>query len=254
MKIQIPENCPCCDYPLELVNAQLFCRNTACSAQLNSKVQHFCKTLGIKGMGSKTLEKLQLSDVTEIYYLDVNEIAEALGSVKTAQKLIEEIDKSRESSLEQVLPAFSIPLFGSTAAAKISSVVANLDEINHAKCKEAGLGDKVTQNLLTFIETDLRVMKEFLPFSFKTNKKAVSSNSNGISVCVTGKLSSFKTKSAAYSALSSAGYTIVESVTKTTNILVDEENKGSSKRQKAESLGIEIINNLSQFLKDNIHD
>lgn len=254
MKIEIPKNCPCCDYPLETVNEQLFCRNIACSAQLGKKIEHFCKTLGIKGMGAKTLEKLQLADITEIYYLDVDEIAELLGSVKTAQKLIEEIDKSRGASLEQVLPAFSIPLFGNTAATKLCLVVDSLDEITFDKCKEAGLGDKVSQNLITYIETDLKVMREFLPFSFKTNKKAVPSNTNGKTVCITGKLSSFKTKSEAYAALGAAGFKVVESVTKTTDYLVDEDNKGSSKRQKADQLGIEIITNLTQFLKEFTND
>lgn len=254
MKIQIPSDCPCCNYPLETVNDQLFCRNIACSAQLGKKIEHFCKVLGIKGMGAKTLEKLQLSDITEIYYLDVDEMSETLGSSLVAKKLIEEINKSRDCSLEQILPAFSIPLFGTTAAAKLATVVTSIDDITFATCKSAGLGDKVTQNLLTYLETDFKVMREFLPFSFKTNKKTVPSNASGLSVCVTGKLFSFKTKAEAYSALSSAGFNIVESVTKTTNILVDEENKGSTKRKKAESLGLEIITNLSQFLKDNIND
>lgn len=254
MKIEIPKNCPCCDYPLETVNEQLFCRNIACSAQLGKKIEHFCKTLSIKGMGAKTLEKLQLSDITEIYYLDVDEIAEALGSRKTAEKLIEEIDKSRTASLEVVLPSFSIPLFGATAAAKLCQVVESLDEITFDKCKEAGLGDKVSQNLMTYIETDLQVMREFLPFSFRTNKKAVASESNGKTICITGKLSSFKTKAEAYAALTAAGFKIVETVNKTLNYLVDEDNKGSSKRQKADQFGIEIITNLTQFLKENTHD
>lgn len=254
MKIEIPKNCPCCDYPLETVNEQLFCRNIACSAQLGKKIEHFCKTLGIKGMGAKTLEKLQLADITEIYYLDVDTLAADIGSVKTAEKLIAEIDNSRSASLEQVLPAFSIPLFGNTAATKLCNVVSSIDEITFEKCKEAGLGDKVSQNLMTYLETDFKVMREFLPFSFKTNKKAVVSNPDGKSVCITGKLSSFKTKAEAYAALTAAGFKVVESVTKTTNYLVDEDNKGSSKRQKADSLGIEIITNLTQFLKEKSHD
>jgi len=252
MKIKIPTTCPCCDYPLQTVNDQLFCRNTACSAQVGKKIEHWCKTLGIKGMGAKTLEKLQLADITEIYYLDLDTVAELLGSERVAAKLLAEIDASRSSSLEQLLPAFSIPLFGNTAATKLCQVVDSVDQITYEKCKQAGLGDKVTQNLLTFLETEFKDVREFLPFSFTSNKKAVASNTNGKSVCVTGKLSSFKTKSEAYAALTAAGFRIVESVTKTTDYLVDEDNKGSSKRQKADQLGIEIITNLTQFLKENI--
>lgn len=253
MRIEIPNECPCCNYPLELVNDQLFCRNTACGAQLNKKVEHFCKTLGIKGMGSRTIEKLGLADITELYYLDEDQVANDLGSKTIAAKLIAEIEKSKSADLATVLASFSIPLVGNTASTKLSQVIDSIDDVNQETCKQAGLGDKVTQNLLTWLDTDFKEMREFLPFSFKS-QKIPSTNSNSKTVCITGKLSSFKTKSEAHKALELAGYTPVESVTKTTNYLVDEEDKGSTKRKKAESLGIEIITNLNTFLKENTND
>ena len=253
MRIEIPTECPCCSYPLELVNDQLFCRNTACSAQLNKKVEHFCKTLGIKGMGSRTVEKLGLSDITELFYLDQEQVVESLGSEKVALKLLDEIERSKSADLATVIASFSIPLVGSTASKKLCEVVTSVDEISYDTCKQAGLGDKVTQNLVAWLETDFQEMREFLPFSFKSQKSS-STNTNQKTICITGKLSSFKTKAEAYKSLEEAGYTPVESVTKTTNYLVDEEDKGSSKRKKAESLGITIITNLNTFLKENKND
>ena len=255
MRIQIPTTCPCCDYKLELVNDQLFCRNTACGAQLTKKVEHFCKTLGIKGMGPKSVEKLDLQDLTELFYLDVDTVSEALGSQKTAAKLLDEIEKAKSADLATVLASFSITLVGNTASKKICEVVDHIDQITYDTCKQAGLGDKVTENLITWLETDFPDLKEFLPFSFKSNKNSnINSNSNNKTICVTGKLSSYKTKSEAYKLLEEAGFTIVESVTKATDILVDEEDKGSTKRKKAESLGIQIITNLNTFLKENTND
>jgi NAD-dependent DNA ligase len=253
MKIKIPTNCPCCEYALELVNDQLFCRNQSCSAQLDKKLEHFCKTLGIKGMGAKTLEKLQLTDITEIYYLELDEIIECLGSEKIAVKLLDEINRSRNSDLATVLPAFSIPLVGNTAAQKISKVVHSIDDITQDKCKQAGLGEKVTNNLISWLETDFQEMREFLPFSFTVDSKPVA-NVNGKTVCITGKLTSFKTKAEATKALENAGFKVTESVTKQTNYLVDEDNKGSSKRTKADQLGITIIENLSHFLNEKKYD
>ena len=248
MKIEIPTNCPCCDYTLEWVNDQLFCRNTACSAQLNKKLEHFCKTLGIKGFGPKTVEKLQISDITEIYYLDVQQVAEGLNSERTAIKLLDEIERSKTADLATVLAAFSIPLIGNTASAKICSVVSHIDEITHEKCKQAGLGEKATANLLTWIETEYTELKEFLPFSFRSNVQ-VTGGVDGPTVCITGKLTSFKTKSAASEALTAAGYKVVDSVTKTLCYLIDEANDNSSKRKKAEQYGITIVDNLIQFLQ-----
>jgi DNA ligase (NAD+) len=253
MKIKIPTNCPCCNYTLELVNDQLFCRNQACSAQLGKKLEHFCKTLGIKGMGAKTLEKLQLTDITEIYYLELDQIIESLGSEKIAVKLLDEINRSRHSDLATILPAFSIPLVGNTAAQKIAKVIHSIDEITQERCKQAGLGEKVTNNLLFWLETDFHEMREFLPFSFTVDNKPVA-NTNGKIVCITGKLTSFKTKAEATKALEDMGFKVTESVTKQTNYLVNEDNKGSSKRTKADQLGITIIKNLSQFLQEKTYD
>ena len=255
MKIEIPTTCPCCEYKLELVNDQLFCRNTACGAQLGKKVEHFCKTLGVKGMGPKSVEKLNLQDLTELFYLDQDSVIEALGSEKTALKLLAEIDGARQADLATVLASFSIPLVGATASQKICSVVEHISEINYETCKQAGLGDKVSENLVGWLQTDFPDLKEFLPFSFKSTRNSVSnSNSNNKTICITGKLSSYKTKAEAYKALETAGYKAVESVTKTTDYLVDEEDKASTKRKKAESLGIQIITNLNTFLKENTND
>jgi DNA ligase (NAD+) len=253
MRIEIPKFCPCCEYPLTLVNEQLFCKNTACGAQLNKKLEHFTKTLGIKGFGPKTIEKLELADIVEVFYLDEDNVTEALGSQKTAQKLLAEVEAARSADLATVLASFAIPLVGSTASAKICSVVSSVDEINTETCKQAGLGDKVTANLVSWIETDLPEMRQFLPFSFKSEKRTTA-NADGKTVCITGKLKTYKTKAEAYKALEDAGYKVVESVTKATNYLVDEGDKGSTKRSKAESLGIPIISNIETFLKETQND
>lgn len=244
--IEIPKICPCCEYPLEYVNMQLYCRNTACSAQLYKKLENMCKVLQIKGMGPKTIEKLQLGDLTELFYLDVPDVAEILGE-KTAHKLLDEIERAKSADLATVLAAMSISLVGLTASNKIASVVTCIEEINNETCKQAGLGEKVTANLLDWINTDYQEMKEFLPFEFKSGKqKPVDANSKR--VCITGKLKSYKKKSDAEGALSAAGFILVDSVTKTTDYLVDEEGKGSSKREKAEQYGIIIITDLMQLL------
>lgn len=254
MKIEIPTLCPCCASKLITINAQLFCKNTECAAQLNKRLEHFCKVLSIKGIGPKTVEKLNLADITELFYLDRDETIEALGSEKLADKLLEEIEKAKVADLATVLASFSIPLVGETASKKIAGVVAHADEITQEKCKEAGLGEKVTNNLLEWLETDYQEMKEFLPFTFKSvPSKQV--NTGGLIVCITGKLKSYKTKAEATKDLIAAGYQVVDSVTKTVNILVDEEDKASSKREKAEKYGIKIITDLNDlFKKEKLND
>lgn len=249
MQIKIPTECPCCNYKLQFVKDQLFCRNTACDAQINKKLEHFAKVLSIKGLGPKTVEKLSLSDLTELFYLDKDEVTAALGSVKLAEKLLEEVEKAKSADLATVIASMSIPLIGETASNKIADVVSDISEITQETCKEAGLGEKATINLLNWLNTEFLELKDFLPFSFKSSKKILV-NATGKTVCITGKLVSYKTKSEATAVLEEAGFRVVDSVTKITNYLIDEGDKGSTKRKKAEELGIPIINNIQIFLKE----
>lgn len=250
MKIIIPESCPVCESRLELKNDQLFCVNKSCPAQLNKKIEHFTKTLGIKGFGPKTVEKLNLQDIPEIFALDIDEVTDALSSEKMAVKLLTEIEAAKTAKLDKLLAAFSIPLIGNTASAKLCAVIDSVDDINAKTCKEAGLGDKATANLIGWLETEFREIREFLPFDFRTSGKSACNTDNGKNICITGKLASYKNKAEAYAALTAAGYKVVETVNRTTHYLVDEGDKGSAKRKKAEELGIPIITNLINFLKE----
>ena len=253
MRIEIPKNCPCCAYPLEWVNDQLFCRNPSCSAQLNKKLEHFTKTLGIKGFGPRTVEKLNLVDITEIFYLDRQETILALGSEKVPDKLLDEIERAKQADLATVLASFAIPLIGNTAATKVANVVDNVEQINQETCKQAGLGDKATQNLLNWLNTEYQELKEFLPFSFKSTK-TTKSNQTGETVCITGKLKSYKTKAEAAQRLEALGFKVVESVSKTLTYLVDEQDNNSTKRKKADEYNIKVITNLSIFLEEITND
>ena len=136
---------------------------------------------------------------------------------------------------------------GGTASKKIAGVVSSIEEITQETCKQAGLGEKVTSNLLNWINLEYPEMKEFLPFSFKSsNVKPI--KTDGPTVCITGKLTSFKTKAEATKILEAAGLIVVESVTKTLKYLIDEEDKGSTKRKKAEEYGVTIVTNLKDFV------
>jgi DNA ligase (NAD+) len=228
-------------------NDLLYCENNSCGARIGKQIEHFAKILSIKGLGEKTIEKLALNDITEIYCMDRGEVVDAIGE-KLTDKLLNEIERSKKADLATVLSAMSIPLVGITAGKKLASVITALNQITQEACQKAGLGAKVTDNLLNWVSTDYQDIKEFLPFKFEGKIKEV--NTNAKRVCITGKLSNYKKKSDAEGALSAAGFTLVDSVTKTTDYLVDEEGKGSSKRDKAVQYGIPIITDLNDLLKE----
>ena len=62
-KIMPPANCPSCGSILEWKNDQLFCVSHSCQTKVYKRVEHFAKTLRIKGLGPKTVEKLALKDI-----------------------------------------------------------------------------------------------------------------------------------------------------------------------------------------------
>ena len=243
-----PTVCPACGSNLELVNEQLFCRNPKCPAQWDKKLEGFTSTLKIKGFGPSTINKLQIQDYSEIYQLTVDDIQSRLGSEKIATKLVTELEKSKSSKLQDLIPAFSIPLIGRSAAAKLCSVVSDVEEINESTCIQAGLGPKATENILNWLEMDYypNQYRDNLPFKWK-NKIVEKKEVTGV-VCITGKLKSYPTKAHAQKVLESKGFVVKSSLTKDCNYLVNESGIESAKTQTARDRGVIIINNIVKFL------
>lgn len=245
--IQAPTNCPSCSSLLEWSNDLLYCRNVLCSAQNQKKVEHFAKTLKIKGLGPSAISKLGLTDIDQIYSLSREEITEGLSSEKLAEKLYAEIKNSEAAPLNTVLAAFSIPLIGKTASNKLSKIITNITEINESSCKKAGLGPKATENLLEWLHKDFYCFYDgYLPFDFKFDTPLQKEEIG--TVCISGKLKSFKTKALATQALEHKGYAVKSGLTKDVTILINESGVESAKTTQARNSGITIIENLLDLL------
>ena len=246
-KIQAPTNCPSCGSLLEWSNDLLYCKSTYCFEKQYKRIEHFAKTLKIKGLGPSSIEKLGLRDIDEIYCIDEEEIAETLSSEKIAQKLYSEIENSKSAPLNLVLAGFSIPLIGKTATAKLATVCSHITDISEATCAKAGLGPKATENLMHWIRHDFLAFYDGrLPFDFKFVQSS-STSINGV-VCISGKLNSFKTKAEATKALESQGYEVKSSLTKQVTILVNESGIESSKTKQARDNGVTIVTNLKDLI------
>lgn len=246
MKIEAPTNCPSCLSELVWKNDLLFCENISCSGKDAQKLEHFAKTLKIKGLGPATIAKLGITDIHQIYNLSLDNIIELLGSEKIAVKLHKEIEASKNASLQEVLPAFSIPLIGKTASEKLCKVLVDLKDLTSAVCVEAGLGPKATENLMDWFYEGYLEGYNLLPFSFKS-EKVKTTPTKGV-VCITGRLVSVKTKSQAQELLTQAGYIIKSSVTKDVTILLNEGGMESAKTKKARDMGVSVINNLNELI------
>ena len=241
--ITAPDSCPSCGHILEWENQLLYCRNTLCGDQSSKKIEHFAKTLKIKGLGPAAITSLGLESINDIYAVSEYEIVNLLGSQKLGEKLFTEIENSVKAPLNILLAAFSIRLIGKTASEKLSAVCESIHDINEDSCAKAGLGPKATESLLGWIEEEYPLLE--LPHSFAFESPKV--RTGGV-VCISGKLKSFKTKAQATEALEQHGYTVKSSVTKDVTILVNESGVESQKTTKARESGVTIVENLLDFL------
>jgi len=244
--IEAPTNCPSCSSALEEVNYLLFCRNPHCGEKLAKLIEHFAKTLKIKGLGPATISKLDIVSLEELYELTLEDFVELLGSSLLGIKLVDELQRSKSAPLNVLLPAFSIPLIGKTASEKLSKVCEDIEEIDYDLCRKAGLGEKSTASLLNWLEMEF-YQQSMLPFSFKFDNNQTTNITHG-TVCISGKLTSYKTKAEAHNKLQELGYAVKTSLTKDVTILVNESGVESAKTKKARDSGVQIITNLLNFI------
>ena len=234
--IEIPEVCPSCGTSLELRNEQLFCNEPSCPAKNSKIVEGFSKTLRIKGLGPKTIEKLDLEYIEDIYMLTEERIKTKLGSEKIASKLINEIELSKNANLQELLPAFAIPLFGSTASQKLCNTISHIEELTEKRCSEAGLGPKVTTNICSWYKTEYENRYKRLPFTWKADIfEGIPIVDINEVVCISGRLKSYRTKADAKKVLEKFGFRVKDTLTKDVTILINESGIESSKTKSAES-------------------
>ena len=247
-RIVPPKIWPSCLTDLVWEKDQIFCHNTLCGGKTSKKIEHFASTLKIKGLGPRTIEKLQIQDLYDIYELPLEIMIEALQSEKLAVKLHREIQSSKSTDLVDLLPSFSIKLIGRSASKKICSVIKNISEINEETCKEAGLGPVATEHLLDWYYEEFLDGYERLPFRWIQTLKVSKPTENKGVVCISGRLKSYKTKAQATEYLEKLGYLVKSSLTKDVTILVNESGIESAKTRTAQERGVKIITNLNEII------
>lgn len=247
MQIIIPKSCPSCESLLENVNGQLFCRNKgSCPAQSSKTVENFCKKMKIKGFGEKTVEKLEINTIVELYTLTEPALKQSLGD-KVGSKLFLEIQKAMSCEFSVILGSLGIPLIGKVAAEKLATQINCFSDITPKACESAGLGPKAIESLSGWLDSPegsetscfLDSNIEFKEVSAKPTKNT----EHKFDVCVTGKLNDFSSRNKAADYLGTFGIGVKGSVTKTVKYLIceDDSKKGSSSYKKAVDKGIEIV-------------
>ena len=256
-KLDIPTNCPSCESKLLHFEDEvaLRCINPRCPAQIKEGLIHFASrdAMNISGLGPSIVEKLfaanLVKDVADIYRLTVEDFLLLDGiKEKSAQKLYQAIQASKENSAEKLLFGLGIRHVGSKASQLLLQHFHSIESLAQANPEEVAsiesLGSVIAQSLQTYFATEgseilLRELKESgVNLDYKGQTVAADAALSGLTVVLTGKLERL-TRSEAKSKLENLGAKVTGSVSKKTDLVVAGADAGS-KLQKAQELGIEI--------------
>ncbi|WP_373093561.1 NAD-dependent DNA ligase LigA [Streptococcus oralis] len=256
-KLDIPTNCPSCESKLLHFEDEvaLRCINPRCPAQIKEGLIHFASrdAMNISGLGPSIVEKLfaanLVKDVADIYRLTVEDLLLLDGiKEKSAHKLYQAIQASKENSAEKLLFGLGIRHVGSKASQLLLQNFHSIESLAQANPEEIAniesLGSVIAQSLQTYFATEgseilLRELKESgVNLDYKGQTVAANAALSGLTVVLTGKLERLN-RSEAKNKLESLGAKVTGSVSKKTDLVVAGADAGS-KLQKAQELGIEI--------------
>ena len=256
-KLDIPTNCPSCESKLLHFEDEvaLRCINPRCPAQIMEGLIHFASrdAMNISGLGPSMVEKLfaanLVKDVADIYRLTEHDFLQLEGvKEKTAQKLYQAIQASKENSAEKLLFGLGIRHVGSKASKLLVQHFHSIETLAQADPEEVSnietLGSVIAKSLQTYFATEgskilLSELKELgVSLDYKGQVVTADAALSGLTVVLTGKLERLN-RSEAKNKLESLGAKVTGSVSKKTDLVVAGVDAGS-KLQKAQELGIEI--------------
>ena len=261
--IEIPKYCPVCGHETEIVteNASevLMCTNSNCSGKLLGRLKFFVSkpAMNIDGLSEATLEKFielgWIKSFKDIFALKdhFTEMVKLDGfGEKSAKKIIDAIEKSRDVKFENFICALSIDGVGKSASKTISDAF-NGDfnafykafKNNYNWVDLQDIGDKTSANITKYLaENDAEIVDLASEMMFIIPKKTETKENPFMNktLCVTGKLNHF-TRDSINEKITELGAKAAGSVSKKTDYLITNEQSGSSKYKKAVELNIAIL-------------
>jgi len=261
--LTIPNQCPACQSELIRIDDEvaLRCQNPLCPAQQLAQLSHFVSrnAMNIVGLGEKVIEQLLnkelVKDAADLYYLTYEELL-TLDKIKdrSANKILQAIEESKQQSLERLLFGLGIRHVGAKAAQLVAQKFGTMERIMTATLEEftsiEGLGIMISQSLVNFFaeEGSHQLIQRLQDAGVQMSYQGVtiedianlSTEWTGKTVVITGSFADYDRKEL-QAKLESLGAKVTSSVSKKTDIVVAGEAAGS-KLTKAQDLGITIYN------------
>ena len=267
-KITFITHCPECGSPLVRYEdeAAHYCTNeTACPPQIKGKIEHFIsrRAMNIEGLGPETVDQFyqegMIHDVADLYTLRAEDICrlERLGE-KSAENIIKGIESSKQVPYERVLFALGIRFVGETVAKKVAKAFRSIDTLINATLEDLiqvdEIGEKIAQSIRLYFtnEKNLTLVERLRQagLNMQANEEDLSGYTDklqGKSIVISGVFSRHS-RDEYKDLIEKHGGKNVGSISKKTSFILAGENMGPSKLEKAEKLGIQILNE-DDFLK-----
>jgi DNA ligase (NAD+) len=259
-------HCPICNTLLvrNEGEANHYCPNElGCAPQIKGKIEHFIsrKAMDIDGMGPETIELFYeaglVNNIADLYELSFDDIIklERIAD-KTANNILQGLEKSKQRPFERVLFAIGIRYVGETVAKKLARHFLNIDNIIKASFEELitteEIGDKIAQSVIDYFANDrkkeivYRLKALGLQFEMEVNQN-VTNKLEGQTFVISGVFEQMSRNDLKILIEENGGKN-TSSISAKTDYLVAGKNMGPKKLEKAERLGVKMINE-NDFIK-----
>ena len=254
--------CPECQTPLIRYEGEAahYCPNeTACPPQIKGKIEHFIsrKAMNIDGLGPETVDLFYqqglIHSVADLYMLTANDIVglERMGA-KSAVKIVRGIQATKEVPFERVLFALGIRFVGETAAKKLARSFHDIDELASADLEKLKsideIGEKIAQSIISYFSNEANRMLverlKMIGLQLSQSEESLemrSSKLDGMSIVISGVFQKHS-RDEYKMMIEQHGGKNVGSISCKTSFILAGDNMGPAKLEKAQKLGIKIMN------------
>ncbi len=263
---KMPEKCPVCGANVvrEEGEAAFRCTGSSCPAQITRNIIHFVSrnAMDIDGLGPAIIEQLlernMIKSAADLYYIEAQDVMtmDKMGK-KSAENLIEALEKSKENTLSKLITALGIRFVGEKASKLIAKYAKNMDTLINLTKEELTtideIGDAMAQSVVDYFSEpqNLELIEKLRAAGVNFEEKIEESSDlrfKNMTFVLTGTLSEY-TRNEASEIIEKMGGKTSSSVSKKTTFVLAGEEAGS-KLEKANKLGVKVIN--EQEFKDMI--